>query len=154
MMMMFEKWLNREKRQHLQKFPLSENLTVLIFIVVSDLTEQQRERLQSTLAQNGLRVENYTFQPVNDAFRELFCAPRSSLENPSLRVNGQGHRSFCVMEDGEIDGIIGYWVQDDETGEEGFMGEFDNNFWVFDDMESVWQTRPIRKRFLRRRPAK
>ena len=101
----FEQWLTREREIQTHEFPLIENLTVLIFIVVSDLTEQQRERLQSTLTQRGYKVENYSFQPVKEAFRELFCAPRSSLENPSFRASGQSNRSFCVLEDGDMDGL-------------------------------------------------
>ena len=87
---------------------------------------------------------------------ELFCAPRSSLDNPSIRVSGQGnhYRTFCVLEDGTLEGASGYWVQDDESGQEGFMGEFEDTFWTYDDTEWVWQASPVRKRFLRRGPPK
>ena len=152
----FTQWKAKQIQQHTKNFPLGPNLFALVFIVVSDLSEAQRERLQSTLSLRGIRIEDYDFSIVKDVFLELFCAPKSSLDNPSLRVSGQGthQRSFCVLEDGTLEGTSGYWVQDDETGQEGFVGEFEDTFWTYDDTEWVWQTSPVKKRFLRRGPPK
>ena len=164
----FNHWKNEQSNRHKAKFPLGDNLYTLIFIVISDLSEAQRERLQSTLSLKSLRVEDYTFEPVRDAFVELFCAPRSSLDNPSLRASSQGQnpssrvsgqgqrgqRSFCVLEDGILEGTTGYWVQDNETLEEGFIGEFEDIFWTWDDENSAWQTKPLQRRNLRRGPKK
>ena len=44
-------------------------------------------------------------------------------------MSGQG-RSFLVIEQGEVESVYGYWVQDDDTGEEGFLPEFDDVFWT------------------------
>ena len=68
----------------------------------------------------GIDVQSYTFEMVREAFVELFCAPKSSIENPNFRVSGQG-RSFCVLDYGECEGNTGYWVQDEDTGEEGVL---------------------------------
>ena len=46
----------RQRNRHRNTFPLIDNLFTLIFIVLSDLTETQRERLQSTMALQGLQV--------------------------------------------------------------------------------------------------
>ena len=126
----FDEWKTRIRQKHAAAFPLGENLISWVFIVASDLTEPQRERLTSTMTLKGIRIENYTFEAIKEVFLELFCAPRSSLDNPSLRASGQGSgpRSFVVLEDGTMDGAAGHWVQDDETGEEGFIGETDDTF--------------------------
>ena len=58
--------------------PFSDDMTTLMFIVASDLSTAQRERLTSSLSLRGTNVTTYT----------LFCAPKSSMKNPSLRVSG------------------------------------------------------------------
>ena len=105
---------------HRTRFPLNEHLFALLLVVLADLTEQQRERFMSTLALRNVQADSYTFEIVRSTFMELFCAPRSSIENPNLRP-ATGQRSFCVIEYGELDGVCGNWVEDDETGEEGFV---------------------------------
>jgi hypothetical protein len=101
------------------------------------------------MALRGQRIETYTYDLVREVFVELFCAPRSSLENPNLRAGTQG-RSFCIMEDGEMDGVAGYWVEDDESGEVGFLPEMEDVFWTFDDDANAWLSRHFRGRRLRR----
>ena len=80
---------------------------------------------------------------------ELFCAPKSSLDNPNLRAGGVS-RSFCVMEDGEMDGAAGFSVEDDETGEVGFLPEFDDTFWTYDETAGVWLSSHFKGRKMRR----
>ncbi len=147
--------LNRERkdealRAHLMSFPLSDNLLALILTVLADLSEQQRERFAATMAQRGRRVERYTVELVREAFIELFCAPRSSLENPSLRTSADTGRSFCIIDEGDLEGTSGYWVEDDDTGEVGFLPEFDDTFWLFDPMHDTWFSRPFKGRRMRR----
>ncbi len=117
--------------------------------MLSDLTEVQRERLQSTLSLRGLSVQDYMFEIARAAFLVLFCALRSSIENPSLRVSGQG-RTFYIVDYGDMDQSAGYWVVDEETNEEGFLPEFEDVFWVFDDEVSAWVSRPFSGRNLRK----
>ena len=64
-----------------------------MFTVQADLSEQQRERLTSHMTIRGIHVQNYTFEALREAFIELFCAPKSGLDNPNYRTTGQG-RSF------------------------------------------------------------
>ena len=66
-----------------------------------------------------LRVQAYTFDIVRDVFLELFCMPKSSLDNPNLRASA-GPRAFCILEQGELCDEYGYWAEDDDTGEVGF----------------------------------
>ena len=79
-----ERYNRRREENHKAAFPLSDNLYALTFIVLADLSEPQRERLTSTLTLRGYTVQMYTFEVVREVFLELFCMPKSSLENPSL----------------------------------------------------------------------
>ena len=142
---------NQLRQEHMDRFPVSDNLFALITTCLADLNEQQRERMSSTLALRGFNIQGYSFQVVRDIFMELFCAPKSSIDNPNLR-SGPTSRSFCVLEDGEMDGLAGYWVEDDDTGEVGFLPEWDDVFWVHDDVSFVWASHHFRGRKLRRGP--
>eukprot|EP00971_Amphidinium_carterae_P257245 5106824-Amphidinium_carterae.1 len=65
--------------------------------------------------------------------RALLCQPKSSIENPSSGQQMAGQRSFLIIQQGECFGTSGYWVEDDYTGEEGFLEEFSDTFWVHDE---------------------
>ena len=144
----YQAWENRRRRRHEQQFPISDNLFALMFTVQADLNEHQRESLTSHMTIRGFQVQNYTFEGLREAFIELFCAPKSGLDNPNYRTSGQG-RSFLVYDYGECDGQYGYWVQDDETEEEGFVPEFDDVFWTFDDQSEAWISHRFKQRKLR-----
>ena len=144
-----ERYNRNNRENHRQLFPLSDNLYALIFIVLADLSENQRERLTSTLTLRGYDVQTYSFEIVRDLFMELFCAPKSSLDNPNLRTSG-GNRAFCVLEQGELCDEYGYWAEDEDTGEVGFLKEMEDVFWVYQDDEWAWaasyfQGRKVRK---------
>ena len=116
----FAQWLDREKKRHVESFPINDNLFALMVTVQADLSEQQREKLSAHMTMRGVQLQNYTFEQIRECMIELFCVPRSALENPSYRVSGQG-RTFAVMDYGEIEGSTGYWAECEETGEEGFL---------------------------------
>ena len=88
---------------HERLFPFSDNLTTLMFIGASDLSEAQRELLTSSLSLKGVNVAAYTSEAVKTVFVELFCMPKSSMDNLSLRVykkrvqheQNLRRRSFC-----------------------------------------------------------
>ena len=145
----YPQWLARRRRRHEQQFPISDNLFALMFTVQADLNEHQRERLTSHMTIRGVNVQNYTFEGLREAFIELFCAPKSGLDNPNYRTTGQG-RSFCVFDYGECDGQYGYWVQDEETEEEGFVPEFEDVFWTFDDQSEAWISHRFKQRRLKK----
>ena len=126
-----------------------------MFIVASDLSEAQRERLTSSLSLKGIHVIAYTFDVVRTLFVELFCTPRSSIENPSLRVSGYGNdrnRSFLVGESAEDE--YGQWATDEITGEQGYVDDERSCFWTWDDKEYAWQSRLFKGRQLKRRREK
>ena len=119
----------RNVRRHQAVFPICENLFVLMASVQADLSEQQREILTSALSLKGIKLPAYTFELAKECIVELFCEPRSSLENPAYRVRGGQSRIFAAWEHGETEGWSGYWVECEETGEEGFIAELDDGFW-------------------------
>ena len=145
--------LTRQRNDHMARYPFNDHLISLIFTCLGDLTEQQRERLQSTLLLRGLTVENYTYDLVREALIELFCAPRSALDNPHLRTSGTA-RSFCIIEYGELEGECGFWVEDDLTGHEGFVPETDDVFWVYDEISQAWASHPFQGRKFHKTPGK
>jgi hypothetical protein len=137
------------QKRHQEQFPLSDNLFCLVVMVLADLDEDQRERFASYMSRRGLQIQNYTFEALREAFVELFCAPRSSLENPMYRASRTG-RSFCVLDQGHLSGDYGYWVEDDETLETGFVPEIDDIFWTFNEDSAMWVQRPFQARKFRR----
>jgi hypothetical protein len=93
-------------------------------VVQSDLIEQQGDRLTSHLAIRGIPLHSYTFGLIRTAFLELFCAP---LDNPSFRPSNQ-QRTFLAQEYGELEGNTGYWAVEEDTGQEGFVQDFEDIF--------------------------
>ena len=115
-------------------FPFSDNLTTLMFTVASDLSEAQRERLTSSLSLQGVDVTAYTFEAVRTVFVDLFCTPKSSMENPSLRVNkhsGSTNRTFIVEDAVEVE--CGQWATDAASGKQGNVDEEGSCFWTWDN---------------------
>ena len=65
-----------------------------------------------------------TFQSVTTVFVELFCTPKSSMENPSLRVGGDvsSMNRTSIVEDYAED-EFGQWATDEVTGEQGYIDD-------------------------------
>ena len=57
----------RSLQRHKERFPPTDNLMALVFAVIADLTENQRERMATTLSVRGYRVQTYTF----DSYEKL-----------------------------------------------------------------------------------
>ena len=74
-----DRWYATQISNHERLFPFSDNLTRLMFIVVSDLREAQRERerLTSSLSLRCMNVPAYTFEVVRTVFVELFCTQKA-----------------------------------------------------------------------------
>ena len=72
-----DRWNATQVTTHERSFPFSDNLTTLMFIVASDLSEAQRERLTSSLSLKGMNVTVYTLEEGKTVFVELFCTPTS-----------------------------------------------------------------------------
>eukprot|EP00971_Amphidinium_carterae_P141788 2808754-Amphidinium_carterae.1 len=129
---------NEIKARHRNAFPIGNNLQALMMIVMADLKEQQRELLMATLYQRNIVLDMLIPQQLTEVMRALLCQPKSSIENPSWGQQMSGQRSFLVIQQGECFGTSGYWVEDDETGEEGFLEEFQDTFWVHDEEQAFW----------------
>ena len=88
-----------------------------------------------------------TLEAVRAVFVELFCRPKSSMENPSLRVSGHvsSMNRICIVEDCPEDDF-GQWATDEVTGEQGYIDDERSCFWTWDDTECAWQSRPLRGR--------
>ena len=64
-------------------------------------------------------VTAYTFEAVMTVLVELFCTPKSSMENPSLRVKKYGsHKSRTFIVKDFIEDEFGQWTMDEATGEQ------------------------------------
>ena len=110
------------KQSHRDTFPLSDNLMSLIFLVQSDLNEQQRERFVASMALRQINMNNYTYLGVKGLFLDLFCGTATGTTDPSIRR--QRRSTFLVLDEGDLEEESGYWVMDQETGEEGFVSLF------------------------------
>ena len=73
----------------------------------------------------------------------------SSLENPSW-AHKSGARSFVSISYGDLDQYEEHWVQDETTGDEGFLDEHEDLFWVYDEDQGFWMKYPFQGRSLRK----
>ena len=64
-------------------------------------------------------MAQYTYLQVKQLFMELFCTTRTGIADPTIRHVKRS--TFLVIEEGEYDGETGYWVAEEETGDEGFV---------------------------------
>ena len=120
-----DNWYATHVATHGSLFPFIDNVTTLMFIVASDLDEAQRERLTSTLSLRNITVNACTLDAVQTVFVELFCTPRSLMENSCLRVSGYGSsasKTFIVADYPEDE--YGLWAIDEATGEGYFLMMF------------------------------
>ena len=104
---------------------------VMMFIVASYLSEQQRRDITTSLTQRGIKMPAYTWIVITEVFRDLLCSTKTGINDPNVRPPGQsrgkgrssgGHRrSFIIDEEGDFEDDEGWWVIDEETGEEGSL---------------------------------
>ena len=115
-----ERWNTAQVNEHDSLFSFSGNLTTLMFTVASDLGEAQRERERLTSSfSTGNGYPAHIFVTV-----ELFCTPKRSMENPSLRVSGHVNSmngTFIVEDYAEDE--FGQWAKDEVTGEQGHVDD-------------------------------
>ena len=118
-------------------FPFGDNLIAQFFIIQSELSDQQRERLTSAMSLRNISLESYSYEMLKTHYHELFITTRTSIQDPSIRPQG-GNRSntFFIIEQGEYEGEEGFWVEDEE-GLEGFMSNNDEEtFWVLEENDA------------------
>ena len=143
--------IDASKQAHRDTFPLSDNLMSLIFLVQSDLNEQQRERFVASMALRQINMNNYTYLGVKGLFLDLFCGTATGTADPSIRR--QRRSTFLVLDEGDLEEESEYWVMDQETGEEGFVSLFsESEFWVLAAKGGYTRRRIHGRRF--RKPSK
>ncbi|CAE7470064.1 unnamed protein product, partial [Symbiodinium sp. CCMP2592] len=142
----FETWNKERLDNHRRAFPLNDNLLALLFLVQSDLNEMQRERLVTALTNQGHRIETYTYPVVRQTMFDQFSTTRTGLQDPNIRHSShkkdrhgrrdqrrkRGGRNFLILDQCEYDGVDGFWLQDEDTLEEGFLAAEDEEavFWT------------------------
>ena len=95
-----------------------------MFNVASDLGEPIERDSQVPFSLQGMSVAFNTLEAVKTVFVEWFCTSKSSLENPSQRVNGHGgstNRTFIVEDYAEDE--FGQWAMDEVTGKQGYIDD-------------------------------
>ena len=138
-----------QRRARIDQFPISDNLSAVMALVMADLSESQRETLMNLIYQRDIALTDLTLQQLRDFLITLFHAPKSSLENPSWS-HKSGPRSFLSISYGELDQYEGHWVCDETTGDEGFLDEHEDLFWVYDEEQCFWMKYPFQGRSLRK----
>ena len=67
------------------------------------------------------------------------------LRDPPLTTllfrSSNKQKTFLLHDYGELEGSTGYWVAEEETGQEGFVQEFEDICWVHDEAADVWVAR-------------
>ena len=137
---------------HESLFPIDDNMSALLFIASADLTEQQRERLMLNLSSKGIKIRQYNWLNVHEAFQELFFSTKTGFADPMLRHSGKssgGHRSFLIIESSTHEGDYGYWVQDEQSGQEGFLSTTTEVFWSYNNGTGSWESANVAGRRLR-----
>ena len=90
--------------------------------------------------------QQYTYLQVKQLFMELFCTTRTGIADPTIRHAKRS--TFLVAEEGECEGEQGYWVVEEETGEEGFVSLFaEDDFWALGAKGSYTRKRVFNRRF-------
>ena len=114
----------------------SYNLIAHFFIIQSELSDQQRERLTSATSLRNISLENYSYEMLKTHYHELFITTRTSIQDPSIRPQGGNRSNTFFIEQGEYEGEEGFWVEDEE-GLEGFMSNNDEEtFWVLEENDA------------------
>ena len=67
---------NARRQQQRQAFPLSDNLSALIFVSLADLTQDQRNTLTRIMTHCGRTLAQYNVQELRDLFWRCFTQLR------------------------------------------------------------------------------
>ena len=62
----------------------------------------------------------------------------------------RAHDHFVSISYGELDQYEGHWVCDETTGDEGFLDEHEDIFWMYDEDQCYWMKYPFQGRSLRK----
>ena len=138
----YDEAIRLHKQAHRDLFPLSPNLIALIFISTADLSQDQRQSLTSIMTHRNRTMDQYRVLELREVFIELFCTVKTAVDNPMMNPSGSGgRRAFFLLDEGELEGNLGYWAEDEEDGAEGFLDASEDVFWIWDDNDYSWYQR-------------
>ena len=89
------------------------HLTALLMIIQADLSEQQQQRFSLSLVMQNVTLQALSTEMIRSRFMVLFCVPAAALEAPMYKYTSSA-RSYCILDQGELEGEYGCWVEDDE----------------------------------------
>jgi hypothetical protein len=136
-----------------------------MFIIQSELSEPMKVNLMQHFNLKDINTTDYGWELMRSTFIQLFCTSRGALDDPNVSYGqqsggkgafrrGYGGRTFCIIEEcdyGDADGWTGYWVEDDETGQEGLLDETEDILWCNEEGDfSSWYGMRFRGRTVRR----
>ena len=124
----------------------TSNLVALIFVSLSNLTQDQRQVLTSLMAHRIRVLADYRLNELREVYLEIFCTTKTSVDNPLLAPSDGGRKKFLVIDEGYLDSHEGYWVEDEEDGTEGFLEADEDTFWVYDDENYTWFQRRFQRK--------
>ena len=76
-----------------------------------------------------------TMTPINVRKNLPGIVSRTAIQDPNIRPRNK-QRLFWIFDQGEYEGEEGFWVEDEENGEEVFMPLDDEEaFWAVDEHE-------------------
>ena len=147
----YDEAIRIHRQAHRDLFPLSPNLTALIFISTADLSQDPRQSLTSIMTHRNRTMDQYRVNELRETFIEMFCTVKTAVDNPMMNPSESGgRRAFLVLEEEGLDGSFGYWAEDEEDGAEGFLDALEDVFWIWDDNDYSW----FQRRFQGRRTRK
>ena len=83
----------RLRDQHARTIPITANLVALIFVSLSDLTQDQRQVLTSLMAHRNRVLADYRMNELREVYLEIFCTTKTSVDNlsslPQVTVAGK-----------------------------------------------------------------
>ena len=116
------KWFQVCQDRHMSLFPITNSFVVLLFIIQPELPDGQREHLTSKLQNKGSLIHLYDpLETIKQKYYDLFIMSRTAIQDPSICLQNKQQRSFWIVDLGEYEGEKGFWVEDDEKREEGFI---------------------------------
>ena len=54
----YDAWLQNRKEKHMAFFPFTDSFVACVYILLSDISENQRERFTTSLSLRGIRMHN------------------------------------------------------------------------------------------------
>ena len=94
----------RLREQHARTIPITVNLVAIIFVSLSDLTQDQRQVLISLMPYRNRVLADCRLNELREVYLEIFYIIKTSVDNPLLAPSGHGgRRIFLVIDEGYLD---------------------------------------------------